>query len=290
MNNETNQKITVDLAQLVEVIRNYDSDEKSKPQEKRHIVSEDFEINIKDAFFAVLNRWWIVLISTVLGALIFFGVSYRAYVPKYVAYAKMYVNNDNLNDGQTKISITSSDITAAQALVDSYCEILTSRMTLGEVISQMKEKDDYNLTYEKLYSMISCGALNETEVFYISIVDTDPQRAISAVNTVVDVFPDRMSSIIEGASVKTIDRAVVAKQMDPGFLKQIAIGALFGAALSCLYALLRGCIFNDVVESSDWLINSFDNTPVLAEIPDLYSVNSKGYYGKYGKYYRGGTK
>ncbi len=293
MNNETNQKITLDLGELVEVIRSYDSEEKTLPIEKKHFVSEDFEINIKDAFMAIINRWWIVLISIVVFAVAFFGVSYRSYVPEYMAVAKMYVNNDNLKDGQTKISISSSDITAAQALVNSYCEILTSRLTLGEVISQMKENDDYNMTYEELYSKISCGAINETEVFYISVIDTDPQRAVTAVNTVVDVFPERIKDVIEGSSVKTIDRAVVAQKRNPGFLKQIAMGALVGAILSCAYAILRGCVFNDIVESSDWLSNSFDNTPVLAEIPDLYSVNNKGSYekyGKYGRYNRGGTK
>ena len=45
-----------------------------------------------------------------------------------------------------------------------------------------------------------------------------------------------------------------------------------------------------IFDASGNMIGFTWSDDVLAEIPDLYSVNSKGYYGKYGKYYRGGTK
>lgn len=243
---------------------------------------EAMTIDIKSIFLALLRYWWLILLATILCAALTAFVCYRNYTPTYTATAKMYVNNDSVKIGTTKVSITSSDLSAAQSLVQTYCEILKTRLTLKEVISQLEEEHGYQLDYYGLLSKIGCGAVNETEIFYISITDSDPERAINIVNKIVDVLPYQIATVIDGSSVRTVDKAEDAKLINPGFTKKIAVGALVGFVFACGYAFLRGCIFNDLVEDETWLKEQYPTVPVLAEIPDATTAHTGHRYGKYG--------
>ena len=56
----------------------------------------------------------------------------------YTASALMYVNNNSLSVGSTKVSLSYSDLTAAKSLVDTYVVILNARTTLNEVIRTLR--------------------------------------------------------------------------------------------------------------------------------------------------------
>ena len=79
---------------------------------------EGTEIDLKRLFDASWHRAWVILVVSVLsGALAFLGTFYLI-TPKYQSSAKFYVNNNSLSLGG--MSISSSDLTAAQELVDTY--------------------------------------------------------------------------------------------------------------------------------------------------------------------------
>ena len=67
--------------------------------------------------------------------------------PKYQASALLYVNNSSISVGSTSISL--SDLSASQTLVDTYIAILKTRLTLDEVAVQAGL--DYE--YEELEEM-----------------------------------------------------------------------------------------------------------------------------------------
>ena len=84
----------------------------------------------------------------------------------------MYVNNSSISVGNTSVSITSGDISAAQSLVKTYIVIMQSRKTLNAVIEQAK----LPYTYEQLKSMVSANAVNATEIFEINVTGADPEE------------------------------------------------------------------------------------------------------------------
>ena len=238
----------------------------------------EIEIRIQDILAAFLKRWWLILIATVLGGVLAFGYSYATHVPVYRATAKMYVNNDSISIGATKVSISSSDITAAQSLVNTYCEILQTRLTLEEVI----RRAELSYTYEQLLSMVSAGSVNETEIFYISVVSTNPDEAKAIANTIIKVLPEQIATIIEGSSVRTVDEAVTGREIAPGYTQHAAIGALIGLVLSLGLTFVIDVLINDTLESEEWVMNTYrDEIPLLAVIPDVDETGGK----RYGKYY-----
>lgn len=123
--------------------------------------------------------------------------------PKYEAEALMYVNNTSASLGNTSFSISSSELTAAQSLADTYIIILKARTTLNEVI----EKEDLDYTYEELYDMISSDAVNGTEVFSICVTSEDPEEAKNIANAIARILPDKISGIVDGSSVRVVDYA-----------------------------------------------------------------------------------
>ncbi len=237
------------------------------------------ELNLQDIISAFLKKWWVILLSTVLGAIVFFGASYFTYVPRYQATAKMYVNNKSISIGSAMVGISSSDILASQSLVNTYSEILMTRYTLEEVI----ERADLDYSYEQLFRMISCGSVHETEIFYISVTCGDPEEAKLIANTIVEVLPDQIATIIDGSSVRTVDAAVRGVELSPGFNRNAGIGALVGLLLSAGLIFLFDVVINDTLESEEWVLSAYsDKIPLLAVIPDV--DDDDGYYYRYYRY------
>ena len=241
----------------------------------------EIEINLKDIFGVFLKRWVFILVATLLGAAFLFGYAKATYVPTYQSTAKMYVNNNAKDSFGTQVGTSQSDIYASQALVNTYCEMIKTRLTLEAVIKEAQL--DY--TYEQLLSMLSCGSVNETEVLYVSIVSRNKDEAKTIVNTILNVAPERIEKIVEGSSVETVDKAVEGKPLSSGIATKTVIGAAIGLVLSCVFFFVYDVIINDTLQSEEWIEESFKgDIPLLAVIPDVNYSSGKG-YRKY-KYYR----
>lgn len=236
-------------------------------------------ISILDILQSCLKRWWMILGVAILAAILMF-VYIKAFTNKqYQASAMMYVNNSSLSVGGTKIDVSMGDINAAQSLVDVYCIIIRSRLTLEEVI------DVANLpyTYEGLYSMISVSSVDETEIFKITVTSGDPVEAANIANTIVEIFPSKVASIIDGTSAKIVDLAVVPlTNISQNYLTKMILAFAIGLILSAAVSVLLD-IIDDRLESSDWVKQNYgDAIPLLAVIPDSSESSSGSYYNKYG--------
>ena len=226
------------------------------------------------------RAWFIVLLSILCGALGFMYSTYRL-TPKYQSKAYVYVNNQKLSFGSSSVSISSADITASQSLVDTYIVILKTRKTLNEVI----KRANLNMSYESLNGMVSAAAVNETEIFTITVTSSNPYEAELIVNTIADVLPEKIAEVVEGSSAKIVDYGVVnANKVSPVRTKYVGIGLLIGAFIACAIVVIID-LMNDLVQDEKYLERF--KIPVLSSIPDLMSsAVRKG--KKYGKGYYGG--
>lgn len=239
------------------------------------------EIDLLSMLGTLLKKWWIMALSAVLGVAIVGGYSYLFIVPRYQSSILLYVNNSSISIGSTSVSISSGELSAAKTLVDTYCVILSARLTLEDVI----EKAELDYSYEELKSMIRAGSENNTEVFRVTVTSTDPEESCKIANTIAAVLPEKIADVVDGSSVKIVDMAVVpAARSSPSYSRYAAIGMLLGIVISAAGILL--CTYlNDTISSSDWIVESFkEECPVISVIPKDGSKGKK--YGKYGKYGR----
>ena len=218
----------------------------------------------------------IVAITLVCG-LLALGITGIFITPTYKAETLLYVNNSSFSIGSTDVSISEGDIQAAQSLVDTYIVILQTRLTLEEVI----EEANLSYDYKELKKMIKASAVNGTEIFSVDVYSDDPKEAEIIANVIGRVLPKKISSIVDGSSVRIVDYAVVPHEKDsPSLMKNTLMGIFIGLIISCGLIIIRSLMEREVKEP-DYVVKMY-NLPLLAVIPDLKNPGKSDYqyYGK----------
>jgi capsular polysaccharide biosynthesis protein len=244
---------------------------------------DEIEIDLLKLVKALWSKALIIILCALLVASMALGYTLMFTSPTYEATASMYVNNSSFSFGSTSFSISSSELSASTSLVNIYIYILESRTTLEDVIA----RSGVSYTYEQLSSMIDAEAVSNTAAFNVTVTSTSPTEAELIANTIAKVLPDRISEIVDGASVRIVDYAIVpSHRAGPSYTKNTLIGFIAGAFLAAAVITVQFLIAeqNDVViHSSDELRKLYPDINVLALIPDMRLPEDKGYY--YSSYY-----
>ena len=247
------------------------------------IMNAEDEIDLLDLARALWKKAVFIVIITILAGAIALSYAVFFVTPMYSSSVLMYVNNSNLSLGSASVRISTTELSAAQSLIDTYSVILKSRTTLEAV----KSEAGLSYSYNTLKDMITSKAVNGTEIFEISVENKDPEEAKMIANTIAKVLPDKISDIVDNSSVRVVDYAVTNHvRISPSYSKTCLMGLLAGFVIACGICVIQ-YFLDDVIHNEDYLIESFD-IPVLASIPDIYAkTNGKGYYsygsGKEGK-------
>jgi len=247
------------------------------------------EIDLLKLLKVLLGKIWIIIAAAFVGGIVFFLFTLFFITPKYQSSALLYVNNNSLDIGSTKLNISSGDISASSSLIDTYCVILKSRTTLEQAIKEAH----LQLTYEQLAPKVKGSAEGKTPVFKITVTDADPEMAANICNTIVEIMIDAnsgISGIVEGSSVRVIDYAVVArKASSPSYTKNTAIGMLLGFVVAAGIIILFS-LMDTTVREEEFLLENYPNIPVLSNIPNLFEDSNGGYYGYGSSYARASEK
>ena len=245
--------------------------------EKTKKKNQEIEIDLQQLFHVLLGKAWLISIVAVLCAVAVFLGTLFLVTPQYKSSAMFYVNNNDIDIGSTTLSLTASDISASRGLVDLYIVILDTRETLLDVI-------DYagvDVSYAQLKGIISAEAVNETEVFRVTVTHPDPVVADKLADAVAYILPKRITNIVEGTSAKIVESSVVASTpSSPSYTKNTVLGFLLGALLAVMYLVVRE-LMNVAIRSEDDITQAF-KYPVLAAVPDMEVTSKGGYYYGYG--------
>ncbi|MBO5128487.1 MAG: hypothetical protein J6D10_13040 [Clostridia bacterium] len=237
--------------------------------------NNEIEIDLLHLIKVLWQKVWIIGITTILLGVIAFSYAFLFVTPQYQAKALMYVNNSSFTVGSTSFSISSSELTAAKSLLDTYVIILKSRTTMEKVL----EETGLDYTYEQISDMVSASSVNSTEVFQIVATSSDPAEAELIVDTIVKILPDRIADIVDGSSVRLVDHAVLPTQRSsPSYTKYAMIGLVLGFVLSCGVIIVID-LMDTTIRDEEYLTQRY-NLPVLAVVPDAYETR-KGSYSYY---------
>ena len=235
------------------------------------------EIDLLRLAKALWHRGWAVVLAMLLCGAAAFSCTYFLITPLYKSSALMYVNNSSFTVGSTSVSL--ADLSASKTLVDTYIVILKTRLTLNEVIEQA----GLGCSYEELRDMISAAPVNSTEIFEITVTSPSPAEAERIANTIVRVLPEKISEIMDGSSIRTVDFAVQpSSKSSPSFTKNVALGLVAGMVLSCGVIVLLE-LLDEQLRDEEYLTQTYD-LPVLAAVPDLLKSGEPSRYGYGGDY------
>lgn len=256
---------------IIALFRGRDIKVMSKKENKGN---EYYVIDLKHIFKSVWHRAWVVVISGILLAAMGFSIASFVIPPKYSSSVMLYVNNSSFSLGG--ISISSSEITAARSLVDTYMEILDNRTTLMMVI----EETGVNYSYSELSQMIDAAPSNETEIMKVTVTSENPEEAAQIANCIARVLPKRISEIIDGATMAVVDSAVSNRnKVSPSITRYTAIGLFIGVFASCAILVIVA-LMDDTIHDEEYVLQTYDY-PILAKVPDLLSSSSKSSYSSY---------
>lgn len=248
--------------------------------------NEYIKIDLGKVLDGLLRRAWIIILCMLLcGAML---LSYAVYfvTPMYESSVLMYVNNSDFSVGVTSFSISSSDISAAKSLVETYLVILKTRMTLDDVI----EQGQLEYTYEDLCDMISADSVNDTEIFSVTVKTDDPYEAERIANIIAIVLPEKINAVVDGSSVRIVDYAVVPyEKVSPSLTKYTIIGLLMGAIASCVVIAIIE-IMDNQIRSENYLLETYPDIPLLSVVPDMLSEKHHDNYYYYDQSSQGGKK
>lgn len=240
------------------------------------------EISFKRLTEILMQSISMIVAVTIIVGIIAFVYSETMVVPEYESTVSLYVNNES---GKNTDKILGTDITASQMLVDTYIIIIKSNTVLNEVCKKLEEQGIEGYDVESLAKKINASATNETEIFGVTVRDTNPKHTYMIANIIADVAPPIIKDFVEASSVKVIDYAKEGKRVSPNIQRNTILGLLIGLILSCGFVVLRE-MFDMRIKTEDDLTKMFE-LPILGIIPDINDPQNRksGYY-----YYKRGSR
>lgn len=236
-----------------------------------------FELDIREIFLVCVSRWKLILLSAIAAALLMGTVTVNFMTPMYRANVTVYVNNAGRD--QKVNYITSTNLEAAQNLVNTYIQIIKSDSVLEKVADAAK----LELTAKQIRASMTAKQQGQTEIFEVSIQHPDPNMAARIANAVAEVAPTEIESFVEGSSAKVIDYAKVPEAPhSPSLFKNVFLGAVLGGMLAVIYVIL--VFLMDMRIKSGEELKALFNLPVLGQIPDFDAREGKSTH-KRGKAY-----
>lgn len=226
-----------------------------------------------------LNRiMWIIkrrlLLMIIFGAIGGIGVGYFALQTSYELYnarISMYVYGDeNYIDNDT-VNVSSAELRKAKDLVPSYMLILKSKTVLDKVTKKIEAP----YTTEAISGMINAGSVEETAVFYVNVLNSDPYIAMEVANAIAEIAPAEIARVVKSGGVEVIDYATLPTEpyIKTDIVKYVVIGVMAGFGISLLIFLLVG-LLDGTIRKKNELIEVF-NIPILGEVPIIYDPSKK---------------
>lgn len=248
----------------------------------------EMEIDMRHILQVIWRRSWIVLLVGVLFGAIGFGYAKLTIVPEYSSNVMFYVNNQQEgSDG-----FTSSQVTAAQELARTYMVILETYTVLDTAQTKANEnaikyeeeegvkaiKLSYN--YAQLKNMVTAQAVDETDVFIVTVTSNSPREAFLLAEALEDVLPEVVNTDVEGSRLRMVDPARPSNTpVGPTAKSYSMLGFVLGVGLGLLVTVLAA-IMDTTIHSEDYLSNTYSDLPLLAVIPSVEEAKTN-HYGNY---------
>ncbi len=227
--------------------------------------NEEMEIDLLEVLSVLLQKAWIIILTTLLGALIAGLYTYFLITPLYQSTTSFYVVSR-----QSEGAYTSSDLTAANQLTNDYAEIIKSRTVAETVIDNL----NLNITPTQLINKISVSTPSSARVVYIKVLDPSPEMAMKIANSVRRNASNRIAEVMSTESVNVIDTAnLPTGKYSPSLSRNVAIGGLLAAVVTCA-VILFFYITNDTIKTSDD-VEKYLGLSTLGTIPAYQTENTK---------------
>lgn len=217
----------------------------------------DIEIDVLELLHVLLNKFWIILLTGIVGGLSFIAVTILFITPQYKSTTKMYVLNQQDNN-----TLTQQDMQTSLSLTKDYAELIKSRTVTEGVIAQL----DLELTHEELLNKMAIDSATDTRILSITIEDADPYEACKIANAIRDVAANHIKNVMNIDAVNVVEPANIPEQKSsPSISKNGIIGGLLGVLLAVAIILIA-YLSNDTIKTQED-VERYLGLSILGTIP-----------------------
>lgn len=203
--------------------------------------NDEIEIDLKELFFVLLGKIWVIILATALGLGIAAGYTMAFVKPVYTSTSTLYVLTKST-------SITSlADVQMGTSLTQDYKVFITSRPVAEKVIKDLK----LDTTYGEFISNVSVENPQNTRFLNITVKNHDAYMAKTIVDKLTDVAASRMAEVMETQAPNVMDYGHIAEhQASPNLTKNAAIGAILGFILAVGIIIVL-YLMNDAIHTTE---------------------------------------
>lgn len=216
------------------------------------------EIELREFFYMIYRRFWIVALITILSVATSGILSFFVLNPEYQTFTTLMVGKPkNYND-----SIQYQDVILNQMLVKTYGEIAKSKTVTREIIENL----DLDVDSKVLSDKVNVSLVSDTEIIKIQVTDTNPELAAKVANEAANVFMKHVSKIMKIENVQVIDKAdVPTSSVKPRAVLNIVIAGLLGGMISVFIIFLIEYLDNTLKTPTD--VECYLDLTVIGMIP-----------------------
>ena len=216
---------------------------------------ETTTIDLIGLFFYILEKFWIVLMSAVLCAVLL-GVVAGNNVTTYSATSKLYIVNPNSS------GVNIADLQLGTVLTLDYQEVFKT----WEVHEMVIEELGLHYSYEQMQSMLTITNPEDTRILYITVTSPDAKMAADLANAYAKAAKRFIINTMKGEEPSDFSIALepsIGRTVSKG--KNVIIGFMVGSVLAA--GLLTLLFVLDDRPRSPEDIRRFGGIPTLAIFP-----------------------
>ena len=220
--------------------------------------NDEIVIDLKELFFVLLGKFWIIFLAGVGLALATFLISVFLIESKYESTTKIYV----LNKQNESAAITYSDLQSGSQLTKDYMTLVTSRPVVEQVIAEL----DLDMKYKGLVGCITVSNPSDTRILNITVEYNDPFLAKRIADAIRKASATHITSVMNIEQVNLVEEANIPENSSsPNVVKNTLIGGFAGVFLACLVILVI-YIQDDTIKIPDD-VERYLGMSVLSSIP-----------------------
>lgn len=193
----------------------------------------------------VIDRWWVVVVSAVLLAVIGFSAAMITYVPTYSSKIMFIASNR-----QTSMIVSgqsSSDINASVTLATSYQYVFTTTELATKVAQNCGYKD---ISADEIKRFVSVQSVEDTAIVYLTVTTTNADLSYSIAKTYESLYEDAITTAFPSTTLTVIDPPLMPEKANANNTTLIytLVGFAAGLLLSVL-GIVCTVILKDTVKS-----------------------------------------
>ncbi|MFF2497399.1 YveK family protein [Peribacillus sp. NPDC058075] len=225
-------------------------------------------ISIKDIFKTLKKRWKLIILLTLIATLISGTISYFLLTPVYQSSTQILVNQK-----QSENQLDSTQIRSNIDMINTYSVIIKSPAILEKVIDEL----ELDQSVEQLSQKITINSQENSQVFSLTVQDSNPSKAVEIANKVSETFQKEIKDIMNVDNVSVLAKAEIKEYptpVKPDPLMNIAIAVVVGLMAGIGLAFLLEYMDNTIKDEDD--IERLLELPILGSIQKITQVHNKG--------------